>query len=669
MTTYKNKKIKTMKNKINLSRGLHVRAIIGILLVSMTSADSFSQQIPSCKRLKDITDSVKIGAYLQEGISPLFSGISTGPDTAGFRGIANREFNSAQTAWFPNWGGWIAPSTYDFSAFALDTITNWAYPKGKYMALHTTIAAYDEYLPPWFVSGSWTNAQMDTMMKDMIYSLMDDNNNKNKYSVINLCNEVLNDDGTYRSNMKWNQLGWEPDQSGLTGIDQINTQHPVFIAKAFQYFRDKTNAKLELRDYNIEILNASTDTTWVKKHRGFYQLLKHLLNTGVPVDAVGIQGHYDLWGMCWDVSKFYANNDLRDAILKFRAAGVEVYISELDIGICSDSSASYVWTPADDSEQKNAYYTITNQILDGGAKLINFWGIQDRDPNWRTYDNHMLFDSVMNVKPAYYGVQQALLEYTGDTAAQSPFLGSPSIFPGKLEAENYDNSCNGSSYYDADAVNSGNANWRDDNVDIDAAGTGNYLIQCYSPGEWREYTVDIPNGVYDITARIASSVTSAVMTIQLGNGPDGNTFIALTNMNIPNTGGNTVFQNYSINNVNVTNGGNGKVLRLETTGASFNIDWIEFNLTNSVNENNYSNSFYLYPNPSSGIINLVFSNHPEKGTEIQLMDLTGRVVKSGTLPITTSGNTTFQLDLSNLLPGIYLLKSNDQYLKIVLNPK
>ena len=49
---------------------------------------------------------------------------------------------------------------------------------------------------------------------------------------------------------------------------------------------DQASAKLELRDYGIEFWDGS------KKARAFYQLVKHLVNSGVPLDAVGFQGHF-----------------------------------------------------------------------------------------------------------------------------------------------------------------------------------------------------------------------------------------------------------------------------------------------------------------------------------------------------------------------------------------
>jgi len=47
-------------------------------------------------------------------------------------------------------------------------------------------------------------------------------------------------------------------------------------------------------------------------------------------------------------------------------------------------------------------------------------------------------------------------------------------------------------------------------------------------------------------------------------------------MNIPNTGSYDTFQQGVLANIVVTNGGNGKVLRLETLGNYFDVDWIKF---------------------------------------------------------------------------------------------
>ena len=84
------------------------------------------------------------------------------------------------------------------------------------------------------------------------------------------------------------KMGWEDDASGLSGEDKINDRHPVFIRKAFTYAAQYAAGKLELRDNTIERPN--------RKSRAFYQLARHLKKSGVKIDGVGLQCHFDLDG-------------------------------------------------------------------------------------------------------------------------------------------------------------------------------------------------------------------------------------------------------------------------------------------------------------------------------------------------------------------------------------
>lgn len=69
-----------------------------------------------------------------------------------------------------------------------------------------------------------------------------------------------------------------------------------------------------------------------------------------------------------------------------------------------------------------------------------------------------------------------------------------------------------------------------------------------------------------------------------------------------------------------------------------------------------SSELSAYPNPTAGNIEL---GGMEIG-ESKLYDLTGRVIK-----IINSGKTNFSLSLDELIPGIYLLRSGDQSIRIV----
>ena len=350
-----------------------------ILSLLFSGSNAFSQTVPTGNRLKDIGNSCKIGTMLNTGYHS--------------SEIANREFNVITATWYPEWGGWTGAGQYNFTK--VNDIINWSENNGKTTIFHMFVGQ-DKYLPTWFKNGTYSNFEMDNLLKDLIYQTLESNNNKTKLNIINVANELFNSDGTYRA-MKWNQMGWEADASGLSGDDKVNTQHPVFIGKAFQYCRDKSPAKLELRDYGV----TSTDATWggVAKHKAFYQLIKHMQAKGYPLDAVSEQAHANVG--CAVNPTFQAN------LQKFKATGLEVYLSEVDCGV-SGKYCYLTWDETAKTKQQADFQKIVTQGLNAGVSVINFWGTNDGDPSWRTNEHHLLFDANGNPKPAYYGVQTAL---------------------------------------------------------------------------------------------------------------------------------------------------------------------------------------------------------------------------------------------------------------------
>src|SRR5262245_5292524 len=112
-------------------------------------------------------------------------------------------------------------------------------------------------------------------------------------------NEALNNDGTLR------QSPW----LRIIGED--------YIAKAFQYAHEADpTAELYYNDYDLD--SAS-------KRQGAVRLVKSLLAQGIPVAAVGLQGHYKL--------RWPSIAEIDSTIRAFSDLGVKVAITELDVDV------------------------------------------------------------------------------------------------------------------------------------------------------------------------------------------------------------------------------------------------------------------------------------------------------------------------------------------------
>lgn len=154
------------------------------------------------------------------------------------------------------------------------------------------------------------------------------------------------------------------------------------------------------------------------------RLLKSLKEQGAPVDALGIQGHFEI-----DTIKFA---DLEKLLNECRALGVKVVVSELDIDVVPRSrwwadGGKYreemaKLDPYKDgcppevlqrqAEQYAQLFQLFNKHSDVIAR-VSFWNLHDGE-SWLNYfpwdrTNHpLLFDREGMPKPAYQAVLDVL---------------------------------------------------------------------------------------------------------------------------------------------------------------------------------------------------------------------------------------------------------------------
>ena len=198
-------------------------------------------------------------------------------------------------------------------------------------------------------------------------------------------NEALDEDGNLRDS-PWKRI---------IGDD--------YVEKAFQYAHE-TDPKAELyyNDYNLE---------HESKRKGAIKLIEKLKSEGIPVHAVGLQGHDTL---DWPSAK-----DQDETIAAFEKAGVKVAITELDITVlpaATKQPTAEITTKAKADPKLNPYTAglpedVQKKLAAHYAELfevfvkhrdtverVTFWGVTDADSwknNWpvpgRT-DYPLLFD-------------------------------------------------------------------------------------------------------------------------------------------------------------------------------------------------------------------------------------------------------------------------------------
>jgi endo-1,4-beta-xylanase len=193
-----------------------------------------------------------------------------------------------------------------------------------------------------------------------------------------------------------------------------------YIALAFRFAREADpDARLLYNDYSL-IDKAKSE--FVAK------MVRDLKGRGVPIDGVGMQGHWHL--------DYPSREELQDAIGRFVSAGVSVDITELDVGILprvkghdgadiSDLTEyraeldPFTRGVPPDVEQKqiDKYRMIFDVLLANREHVdrVTLWGVSDRY-SWKNdypipgrTDYPLLFDRKLNRKAVY----RTLMELKG----------------------------------------------------------------------------------------------------------------------------------------------------------------------------------------------------------------------------------------------------------------
>ncbi|MBF9128798.1 endo-1,4-beta-xylanase [Plantactinospora sp. S1510] len=152
---------------------------------------------------------------------------------------------------------------------------------------------------------------------------------------------------------------------------------PSYIEEAFRTARAADpGATLCYNDFNIDDFTQP-------KTQAVYAMVRDFRARGVPIDCVGLASHF--------TTSNPVPTSYQRTIAQFAGLGVQVQISELDIG---GSGAT----------QADRYRRVVAACLVvAGCTGITIWGVRDTD-SWRSNDTPVLFDASGNRKPAYYGV-------------------------------------------------------------------------------------------------------------------------------------------------------------------------------------------------------------------------------------------------------------------------
>ena len=360
---------------------------VAVLVVSMNaflaSRQAAVREAPS---LKDVFRSAfYVGAALNER---QFSG----QDERG-AAIVRAQFNSITPENVLKWER-VHPDPGRFDFAAADRYVAFGERNGMRIIGHTLI--WHHQTPEWVFHDSsgkrLTRESLLERMHDHIAAVV--GRYKGRIAGWDVVNEALNEDGTLR-NSPWREI--------------IGDE---YIERAFQFAHEAdSSAELYYNDYSLE--NKP-------KRDGACALIRKLQAEGIPVAAIGLQGHYK---MTWP-----SGEQIDTTVTTFSRLGIRVMVTELDIDVVPASQKNkgadldvnhrtlsngdiYASGLPDSVQTELAmrYGSIFGILLrhPGEIERVTFWGVTDGDswlnsPGRTNYP--LLFDRAGNPKPAFYAV-------------------------------------------------------------------------------------------------------------------------------------------------------------------------------------------------------------------------------------------------------------------------
>jgi GH35 family endo-1,4-beta-xylanase/enterochelin esterase-like enzyme len=268
------------------------------------------------------------------------------------------------------------PREGQFNWYNADRIADFARQNGIKLRGHCLM--WHSQIGSWMLGDNPTKEVFYQRMKNHIQAIV------SRYKDVIYCwdvvNEAISDDPNatdpYRQSPMYKLCGDE------------------FIAKAFEYAREADpNALLFYNDYS---------TVDPHKRERIYNMVKKMKAAGVPIDGIGMQGHYNIY--------FPTEAGLDSAITRFKEVVNHIHITELDIRTNDEMGGQLRFS----REGVNVTDSVKQHLADQYARVfrvfrkhkdvidcVTFWNLGDRD-SWLGAANYPLpFDTEYKPKMAY----------------------------------------------------------------------------------------------------------------------------------------------------------------------------------------------------------------------------------------------------------------------------
>ncbi len=296
--------------------------------------------------------------------------------------IIKKQYNSvtAENDWKP---GMIHPKEGVWNFERADKIANFCRENGIKMRGHC-LCWHSQFADWMFVDKKGKPVKKEVFyerLREHIHTVV--NRYKDVVYAWDVVNEAIADGGSPRH-------GQEPNPYRQSRHYQLCGEE--FIVKAFEFAREADpDALLFYNDYS---------TVDPGKRERIYEMVKKMKEAGVPIDGIGMQGHYNI---------YFPDEELLDkAITRFSEIVSHIHITELDLRTNTESGGQLAFSRGEakplagymQTLQEDQYARIFKVLRRHKDVIDNvtFWNLSDKD-SWLGANNHPLpFDENYKAK-------------------------------------------------------------------------------------------------------------------------------------------------------------------------------------------------------------------------------------------------------------------------------
>lgn len=329
------------------------------------------------QRLRDYAD--RAGVLVGAAVNPSLL------EEQAYASTLAREFNMVEPENAMKWGA-IRPTRDAFDFGPGDRVVAFAREHGMKVRGHCL--AWGKYNPAWLAKGSFTPAELSSLLREHITNVM--HHYAGQVFAWDVVNEAFDAHGRVEHSIWYDAPGVGLKGKGVSYIEQ---------ALRWAHEADP-QALLFYNDYDAEGVNAKSDAV--------YAMVKDFKRRGVPIDGVGLQTH--VFNLSIEGIKSMEAN-----IVRLAALGVQVQITEMDVGLPLDAGGRLV-NRADLARQADIYRFAASACLRQPAcTAFQTWGFTDKYTWIPGYTKGakgepLPFDRAYAAKPAYESLLEVFRE-------------------------------------------------------------------------------------------------------------------------------------------------------------------------------------------------------------------------------------------------------------------